>query len=539
MPKNTESLESAFELAAKLLELHEDNPFKIKSFTSAVRAIDGLGPQAETLTDEEWKSVPGIGASHLKRIQTFKATGTFPELEEMLAKTPSGVLEMLSIRGLGAKKVRLLWKSLGIETLSELIYACEENRLIQMKGFGDKTQQQVKAAAEFVLTSRGKMRLDKAEKTLEELQQSAPNLSFTPVGEFRRFLPVIEQLEIVLNSNGSNRSNWPENAQEHDFGFVWLSSGGVSVKAFLQNEEAPGYQLLQLTGPASYVNQFNPISGVDEKTIFLSNHKPWLSPELRDNFQIFGQGDPSSLVNQEGFHGALHNHTVWSDGHHTVEQMAQAALALGWKWLGIADHSQTAFYAQGLSPERLLAQFKEIDALNEQFDGRLTILKGVESDILPDGSLDYTEEILAQCDYVVASVHSGLRMDEEKAMQRLLTAIQNPYTTILGHPTGRLLLGRSGYPLQMEKILQACAEHQVAVEINAHPYRLDLDWEHVNLAQKLGVKIIINPDAHQQDGLQDVRFGLGIARKGGLLKENCLNFCTPAELRHWIKSRLG
>lgn len=537
MPKNTESLESAFELVAKLLELHDDNPFKIKSFTSAARAIDGLGPQAETLTEEEWKTVPGIGASHLKRIQSFKSTGTFSELEEMLDLTPQGVLEMLSIRGLGAKKVRILWKSLGIETLTELIYACEENRLVQLKGFGEKTQQSVKATAEFVLMSRGKMRLDKAEKTLKELQEVAPKLKFFPVGEYRRFMPVVEKLQVVLDEASNNRTIWPHQVQEHDFGFTWISSAGVSVDAFLYDTDSPGYQMINLTGPSAYVQQFQRSPSLGERAFYDSLGKPWLSPELRDHFEKFEQGDPDNLVNETGFYGALHNHTDWSDGHHTLEQMADAAMQLGWRWLGIADHSQSAFYAQGLSEERLLAQFKQIDLLNEKLSGKLRLVKGVESDILSDGSLDYPDEILAQCDYVVASVHSGLRMEEEKAMQRLLKAIEHPYTTILGHPTGRLLLGREGYPLNMERILQACADNQVAVEINAHPYRLDLDWQYVGIAQAMGVKIIINPDAHQQVGLQDVRFGIGIARKGGLQKLNCLNYWTETDLFDWLSKR--
>lgn len=538
MPKNTESLESAFELVAKLLELHDDNPFKIKSFTSAARAIDALGPQAETLTDEAWKSVPGIGASHIKRIRTFQETGTFPELDEMLGLTPSGVLEMLSIRRLGAKKVRILWKTLGIESLSELVYACEENRLTQLKGFGEKTQLQVKAAAEFALLSRGKMRLDKAEKTLSDLQLAAPQLKFTPVGEFRRFCPIIEKLEVIFESIEQDSRFWPENAQEQDFGFSWISPNGVAVDAYRKDDTKPGYQLIQLTGPTAFVQQFSPLPELDEQAFLSAYQQAWLTPELRDRFEDYKLGDPSKLVDSIGFQGALHNHTVWSDGHHTLEQMAEAAIQLGWTWLGIADHSQSAFYAQGLSSERLLAQFREIDQLNRDLNGRLYVFKGVESDILADGSLDYSDEVLAQCDYVVASVHSGLNMDKEKAMTRLLRAIANPYTTVLGHPTGRLLLGRAGYPLDMRKVLEACAHHDVAVEINAHPYRLDLDWQNIGLAQEMGVKIIINPDAHQQAGLQDVRFGLGIARKGGLIKPNCLNFQTHTTLLNWMKTRI-
>lgn len=537
MPKTSDSLESAFELVAKLLELHDDNPFKIKSFSSAARTLDTLGSQAENLTEEEWKKVPGIGASHLKRILQFKQTGTFQELDELLKATPLGLLEVLTIRGLGAKKVRTLWKSLGIETVSELIYACEENRLVQLPGFGAKTQLNVKAAAEFILTSRGKMRLDKAEKALEELKVAAPEMPFIPVGEYRRHLPVINQLEVLVLDSMTSMTKIPDSSVRNEFGFAWISPSGVSIDAYWKVDKFQAYQQLMLTGPASFVQAIRVQDGQNEQEVLKQNEMPWLSPELRDSPEFYHQEEPKDLIDQTGFLGALHNHTDWSDGHHTLKEMAEAAINLGWHWLGIADHSQSAFYAQGLSSERLLAQFKEIDELNVKLQGQLTLFKGVESDILSDGALDYPDDVLEQCDYVVASVHSGLRMDQEKAMQRLLTAIQNPYTTILGHPTGRLLLGREGYPLDMEVILEACANHHVAVEINAHPYRLDLDWQHVALAQSLGVKIIINPDAHQTTALQDVRFGIGIGRKGALRKTNCLNYLKADLLLDWMKNK--
>ncbi len=538
MPKTGDSLEATFELVAKLLELHDDNVFKIKSFSSAARAIDALGPQSQNLTDEEWKAVSGIGASHLKRIRSFQSTGSFDELDELLKRTPEGLLEVMAIRGLGVKKVRTLWRNLGIESLSELIYACEENRLTALPGFGLKTQQNVKEAAEFLFLSRGKMRLDKAEKALNELAEVAPDLSWKAVGEYSRHLPVIERLEILVDRTIETETNLPPNVLSNPDGFIWLASNGLSVEAIWKNVENSGYQLLKLTGPEAFISDLGAFGGDTEKEVLKQNNRPWLSPELRDSSEFYQLGDPVGLVSKDGWQGCLHNHTTWSDGHHSLKEMVQAAVELGWSWLGIADHSRSATYANGLSEERLLAQIREIDLINESLNGNFRVLKGVESDILSDGSLDYPNEILKQLDYVVASVHIGLRMEKEKATTRLLNAIRNPYTSVLGHLTGRLLLGREGYPLNMEQIFEACSEHCVAIEINAHPYRLDLDWKYVGLAQSMGVKIIINPDAHQINGLKDVRFGLGIARKGGLLNNNCLNFLPTNQLFHWLDSRV-
>jgi DNA polymerase (family 10) len=243
-----------------------------------------------------------------------------------------------------------------------------------------------------------------------------------------------------------------------------------------------------------------------------------------------------TLIEYNDLKGALHNHSTWSDGLNTIAEMAKACQKMGYNYFGIADHSKAAFYANGLSEERIIAQHEEVDKLNAS-NPKFTIFKGIECDILYNGQLDYANDVLATFDYVVASVHSILKMNEEKAMSRIITAIENPYTTILGHPTGRLLLLREGYPINHHKIIDACAANNVAIEINANPYRLDLDWRYIDYALNKRIKLCINPDAHSIDGLKDMYYGTLIGRKGGLTKENCLNAFTTEELKNYFKQK--
>lgn len=535
-----------FDLLASIMELLEENAFKIRTYQNAYLGLRKWDIPLKNMSIEEMSAIPGVGKSSAEKIQEALQNGEIQALSAIKEKVPSGVVEMLKINGLGPKKVRQIWKELGIESVVELLYACNENRLIEVKGFGLKTQQELTQKINFYLQSQGQFlyaNLDKLESTVF---LAFENPFWTRVGLFGRQLPVLNQMEYLTSEIPVVKRDQSEITLVKVDGNRWsFECQGIPIITYVVDGD--GFEKVKWEMSAS--EEFlrftqKDLTNIDwadimyDKSIFEILKKPYVPVECRESY-ILDQWDGFNsldLITPGDIKGIVHNHSTWSDGIHTLEEMAMECRRLDYSYFVISDHSKSAGYANGLSVERLFQQWEEIDFLNKKMEPFKTY-KGIESDILVDGRLDYEDEILKQFDLVVASVHSVLNMDEEKATQRLITAIENPYTRILGHPTGRLLLSRKGYPLDMLKIIDACAANNVVIELNANPYRLDLDWTWIAPAMKKGVMISINPDAHSRGGIQDVNYGVIAARKGGLTKEFCLNAKSQSEWETWLRSK--
>ncbi|WP_114940290.1 DNA polymerase/3'-5' exonuclease PolX [Mucilaginibacter endophyticus] len=546
-------------LLSQLMELHEANPFKIKSVANAAFKVDKLPFPIAGKKLDELEKIDGIGKSIAGKVAELLETGTMTELQDMLDKTPAGVVEMMGIKGIGPKKVAIIWKELGIENTGELFYACNENRLIEAKGFGLKTQEEIRKAIEFRMASNGKFLFAQVEKEANELMDEVkaifPDALKHFAGEFRRLNEIITEIVIVV---GSLNQDLAYNALVNSTILCNVSQNKNHIQGELQNgllvdivcvDKADYYyELFVNTGTDDHVQAVfdrinTPIEQpASEELIYTKAGLAWMQPELREGTLFIEKAEKNelpTLINWHDLKGTLHNHSTWSDGVNTIEEMALYCRdTLKLEYLGMCDHSKSAFYAKGLSIERVLQQHDEIDALNKNIDG-FHIFKGIESDILYDGSLDYPDEILQKFDFIVASVHSILKMDEEKATSRLITAIENPYTTILGHPTGRLLLSRGGYPINYKKVIDACAANNVVIEINANPLRLDLDWRWHQYALDKGVMLSINPDAHRIEGFTDMHYGILAARKGGLYKEMCMNAMSLDEITKAFAAKRG
>jgi DNA polymerase (family 10) len=542
---------TAFRELGRLMELHGENPFKIRSYSNAYMTLRKLDTPVAELDETELSGIKGIGKAISSKIRELVENGKMEKLEEYREMTPEGLRDMLGISGFGPKKVRTVWKEMGIESVGELLYAVNENRLIEIKGFGIKTQEDLKKKLAYFKLSQGKFLYARLETTAiavrTKLEKQWPAARVAWTGALRRACPTLERIEILIGGVSAEevaeKLTWPE-----------ITIKGTTIDGATP-EEVPvriyccpltewGSKQFRYTAAEDFMQAFlAAYPSLDfkglatEEELFAKVDLPVLPPELREEawgLELARENKIPVLIEEKDVRGVIHSHTTYSDGIHTLREMAEYAQAQGYAYIGITDHSKAAFYANGLKPDRVLQQFQEIDALNAEFTD-FRILKGIESDILADGSLDYDEELLQQFDFVIASVHSNLRMDEEKATQRLLTAIENPYTSILGHPTGRLLLARPGYPIDHRRIIDACATHGVAIELNASPYRLDLDWTWIPYALEKGVLISINPDAHSREGISDIHYGTLAARKGGLTAAQCLNSGTAEEFLGRLK----
>jgi DNA polymerase (family X) len=527
---------------ATIMELHGENTFKIRSYSNAYITLRKLDTPLAEMPRSEIDAIKGVGVKIGDKIIELLKTGSLETYQKYADMTPPGVVEMLHIKGFGSKKVLAVWKELEIETIGELLYACNENRLIELHGFGAKTQEEVRKSAEYYLTTKGKLLYAVAEaeanKVAEWLRKSFAQQQVQVVGELIRLCSIVEHIEI-LTTTPINEIIAALDGKE--FRLIGEKEGTVGV--FTANEAKVyihscgtneyGSKLFRYSSSKEYLEGFvKEYQGIDfrnlanEEEVFNKVKLPFIPPALRENpniIQIAQKQALPNLITLGDIKGVVHTHTTYSDGLNTLKEMADTAQRLGYGYIVITDHSKAAFYAQGLKEDRLQAQWNEIDELNKAFFGGFKILKGIESDILNDGSLDYSDDILKGFDLIIASIHSNLKMNEEKATARLIKAIENPYTHILGHPTGRLLLSRAGYPIDHKKVIEACAANKVSIELNANPYRLDLDWSWIPYAIEKGVKISINPDAHSCSGIQDIRYGVLVANKGMLTKENCLN----------------
>ena len=551
-------------LCIQLLELHDENPFKIRSYQGGLNALERLDQDLMDLSSQDLAAIPGIGKSILEAIQSLKETGSFPALEALLEQTPTGVLEILQVKGLGPKKVQVLWKELGLTSTHELMEACQSGKVAQTKGFGEKTQETIIQSLLFKATTSGKWLYADIEETIDslanQLRKELAAAQVGIVGDFARRLEIISEGEFLI---GSANLNAIKSSLTQLAGITWNKalSGPMTWRGKLEEpelqlvihlcnlEDFASKELLFIASKAhlsTWVNEQETVSELIRKSKFESeaeffqqNNLQFIPREMREGIgevELAKAGTLPVLLENSDLKGILHNHSTYSDGKHSLRQMAEHCKALGYDYLGISDHSRTASYAGGLEIEKVAKQHAEIDALNQELEP-FRIFKGIESDILPDGSLDYPTEVLQSFDFIVSSVHSVLNMDLKRATDRLLTAIHNPYTTILGHPTGRLLLRREGYPIDHKAIIDACAEKQVVIEINANPWRLDLDWRWVRYAMEQGVLLAINPDAHEMDGYADMQYGVLIGRKGGLTKEMTLNTLSGKEIAAYFEAR--
>ncbi len=546
-----------FSLLSKLSDIHGENSFKAKSYASAAFNIEKLSLPLSETPKEKIVEIKGIGESSGKKIIEILETGSLQVLQEILDKTPPGVIEMLNIKGIGPKKISTIWKEMEIESIGELLYACKENRLKLFKGFGEKTQQNVIETIEFYLGNRGSYLFPQVEAVVPQITAYLEKL-FSPenvfiTGSYKRQVEIIDELEYVVKCTNEavkpkfQSASPPELLEEGPDFLLYKLHNGLKLRLYT-GEEGVEKRLFVTTGSPGFISAFMnefPKDGFSDniepgdKDIFNRAGINYIPPCLRETAGIIDRAKRSplpELIQPGDIKGIIHSHSNWSDGSNTIEEMANAAREQGFEYLVISDHSKSAFYAQGLNEERIKAQHQLIDELNNTLTG-FKIFKSIESDILYDGSLDYSNSILSTFDLVIASVHSILKMTEEKAMQRLITAIENPYTTILGHMTGRLLLSRKGYPVDHKKIIDACAANKVVIELNAHPSRLDIDWREIDYALEKNVLISIDPDAHSIEGFKDTRYGVLAAQKAMVTKEQNLSSMGLREFETFVQNR--
>ena len=569
---NSKEVRTILQEVALLLELKGENPFKARAYSNAARSVEILEKDLETiLREEQLKKIKGIGDTIAQQITELVNTGRLRLHEELKASIPSGHLEMLKIPGLGPRKIKTLYDTLGVKTVGELEYACLENRLVELQGFGQKTQGRILQGIQQIKKYQGHYLYGEAVGTAEQILGkvlSHPKvIRASLAGSLRRKMEVVRNINLILSTHQPKEvltffSKLPEvevvRFIDNLSGRYFLLSG-LEVDLRITSDPAFPSRLFRLTGSLSHWNSMlertkamgmgfseegirregRLIPLKEEEEIFNLLGFDFIPPELREN-----QGEIEAaeihqlphLVDDRDVKGIFHVHSFYSDGTNSIKAMAQASKEMGLSYIGLSDHSQSARYAGGLTLEKLERQWEEVSQAKEEMEG-FHIFKGTESDILADGSLDYDEAILKQFDFIIASVHSHFSMPLEEMTQRVIKALRNPYTTILGHPTGRLLLAREPYAIDMIRIIDEASRSGVAIELNAHPYRLDIDWRLCKYAKEKGVKIAINPDAHQQEGLKDTHFGVGIARKGWLEPGDILNTMGLQEMKDFLERR--
>jgi len=539
---NNKQIAGKFDLLAKLMELHDDNPFKIKTYANAYLSLRKLEGNLAEMSKAELASIKGVGSTVADKIKELVETGEMKALEKFREMTPEGIQQMLSIKGLGPKKVKQIWKEMEIETIGELLYACNENRLVAYSGFGPKIQADIIEKLEYFQASQGKFLYahvhKQAEKCLELIKTKQTSTKIEICGDVRRMMPEVKGIELL--SDAALVDIFPEIESMEYIDDQWYF---MAIPIFIYVTESARFdqELFRLNSSESFYAAFSneELSAGDDQLIFKNKGLPFIPAEFREHTDALSKNESyiQNLIEVEDIQGIVHNHSTYSDGLHTLKEMADYVRDSGFKYFVISDHSKSAGYASGLNEESVLMQWNEIENLNNQFADGFKIYKGIESDILTDGSLDYSDDILAGFDLVIASVHSGLNMDEEKATRRLITAIENPYTRILGHPTGRLLLARRGYPVDYKKVIDACATNNVVIELNANPQRLDLDWTWIPYALDKHVKVAINPDAHSKESIHYIKYGVAAARKGGLTKDMCLNTMNKEAFDQWLSRK--
>lgn len=577
---NKEQVAAILDEIGTLLALNGENPFRCQAYHNGARAIGQMeGDLAELAAAGRLSEIPGIGATLQEKISTLVTTGKMPFYEELRSKTPAGLLEMLRLPGMGPKKIQALHDQLGIDNLQKLKEACETDRVAQLKGFGAKTQQKILEGLAFLGQVGQRVRIDQAEalavSILEGLRECPGIIRLELCGSLRRRKETIRDIDILISSDR------PEPIMERFVSLpgvkeivahgatkssVVLDRGLLGGKPLLLNADLRIVRDEQFPFALNYfigsketnvalraraqqyglkLNEYElvgPKKSIrcrEEADIFRALDLDYVPPELREHtgeIEAAAQHRLPDLIETEDLRGTFHCHSTWSDGGNTLEEMAEAARRFGLKYFGFGDHSQSLTVANGLSPERVRKQHREIDALNERLKG-IKLFKGIECDILADGSMDFDDKVLASFDYVVASVHTHFNQSEEEMTARIIRAVSHPLVTMLGHATGRLLLRRDSYHVNLEAVLKAAAKHGTLIEINASPHRLDLDWIHCKRAKALGVKLVINPDAHSTEELGNLRFGVDVARRGWLEKRDVFNTLTAAQVTRDFEAR--
>ncbi len=581
-----------------LLELKGENPFKVRAYQSGARALEAIEEQelARLIASDELQTVKGIGEALGQKISELHRTGRLEYFEKLKTSIEPGLVELLQIPGLGPKKIRILHDKLSITDIAGLTLACTDGRVAELDGFGVKTQEKLLAgirnreaygrrhlwwsAAEIAepivagLRALPQVKRAEAAGSLRRGLETVGDLDFivaatdvAPVVDWFVSLPGVKEVTAKGETKASVRFESGLQADlrivpEEQFIFALHHFTGskdhnvqMRQRALARGLSLSEWGLVPAEGEGTVkdkVAREKPADGKsktatvsvprDESDLFSALDLHFIPPELREGLgeiDAAEKGELPRLVEVGDLRGAFHNHTTASDGRNTLAEMTAAAEALGWEYLGIADHSKASFQANGLSEERLLAQVAEIHALNASRRFQTHVFTGVECDVLADGRLDFADDVLAQLDYVVASVHNAFAQDEATMTARVIRAIENPCTTMLGHVTGRLLLRREGYRVDVGRVIDAAIAHGVIIELNASPWRLDLDWRHWRKAAERGLLCSINPDAHETSGLAHVRAGINSARKGGLTREQVFNTRPLAEVKAGLKARLA
>lgn len=578
--KTKEQTIELLETIARLLELKGENPFKIRAYTNGARALETFsGNFPAAVAENKLGELDGIGDAIAKKISEYVQTGTLEYFERLQAEFPPTIFELFEIQGLGGKKVKALYEQLGIKTIDELEIAARDGRVTGLPGFGAKTATNLLQAIEQRRKHSGRFLLSDAKAWSDELLEhfrEHPDVSqISSGGSFRRGRETIGDLDILV------ATKQPERIIEHFLIFAAIdrvlargeTKASVLLKCGIQadlrvvaNHEFP-FALGYFTGSKEHnvvlrgralqngwtLNEYRlaPEPGSKripklipeiqtEADLYRALGLVYIPPELRENhgeIEAAEKGELPILIELQNLRGTFHTHTIESDGHNTLEEMADAANQLGLEYLGIADHSKASFQAHGLDEKRLLKQVEQIRELNKTFDTDFQILSGIECDILKDGQLDFPDEVLAQLDYVVASVHASFTLPEKEMTKRIIRAMENRYVTMLGHPTGRLLLSREPYQVDHGDIISAAAATGTVIELNANPRRLDMDWRYWKLAKERGVRCAINPDAHSVHRLQDLWFGIVIARKGWLTREDVVNCLPLSDLKRFLREK--
>ena len=584
MDKN--QIAGIFEEVAVLLALKEgSSQFEVRAYENAARAINALEGDIEHLVHEgKLKGVPGLGPTTIKRVEELVDTGQLTFYEELLASTPQVKRDMLRIQGVGPKKINVIYDQLHVNSIAELEQACHDDKVAHLPGFGKKTQDKILQGIAFLAQHADRFYYPVAEEEGERIRAALATLPqivrLQVGGSLRRKRETVKDIDMVASV--ADDASDADKRKIMDFfttqpsvkaitgkgdtkSSVNLSSGIAMDLRVVKDSQFP-YTLHHFSGSKEHhialrrralsmnmtINDYGLFKGSpkdpelelipckDEADIYKALGMAYIEPELREDMgeiEAAVKGKLPKLVQQSDLRGVLHVHSTWSDGQNTIREMAEACIARGLHYLGMTDHSKAAAYAGGLNEDALRRQGEEIDHLNEEFAGRLFILKGTECDILKDGSLDLEDDVLAKLDFVVASIHSNFNLSPDEQTKRMLHAISNPYVNIIGHPTGRILLGRVGYTLDMEAVIDAALAQGVSIEINAHPSRLDMDWRLVYRAGQKGMKIPIDPDAHALAGLDDMRYGIGVARKGWLSAADVLNAMEREELVKFFQAQ--
>lgn len=555
-----------------LLELKNENPFKIRAYQNSARALETSDIELnKDLKIEDLKGIKGIGSHIAEKIKTLIYTGRLKYYEELKESVPPGLVEMLAIPTMGPKKIKYLFDNLGISNIGELEYACIENRLVDLPNFGKKTQENILKGIEVLKKFKGKFLFAGVIEEAEKIHKKIENFKYVKraslAGSVRRKKEIVKDIDIVASTDNPEKvmdffttlDEAEDIIAKGDTKSSIRLKSGINVDIRTVEDFQYPYALHHFTGSKEHntamrtaakkdnikMNEYGLfkndrlIKCSDEKDIFAFFSMDWIPPELRENFgeiEAAKNRTLPKLIEEKDIKGIFHIHTTYSDGKSSIEQVCEQLIKSGFMYAGISDHSKTASYAGGMKNEDVEQYFKEIDKLNLKFSG-FKIFKGIESDILLDGSLDYSNKILSGFDFIIAAIHSSFNLSEEQMTERIIKAIENRFTTMIAHPTGRLLLARDAYKVDIIRVINAAAENNVDIELNASPFRLDLDWRMCKYAKEKGVKIFINPDAHNLKDLYDYRFGVNIARKGWLEKEDVPNTYAAEKIDKYLKSK--